>query len=140
MIIGKGRERNNLNYYIKINNLQKKVKILNFRNPKKYYKIAKLFVLTSFFEGLPNVLLEAMNYKLPIVSSNCLSGPNEILNNGKYGYLFKVDDVEDLSKKIDKALSNYKYSLNKINKGFTKLKNLSYNSQCELYLNSINKL
>ena len=72
LIIGKGRERNNLNYYIKINNLQKKVKILNFRNPKKYYKIAKLFVLTSFFEGLPNVLLEAMNYKLPIVSSNCL--------------------------------------------------------------------
>ena len=138
MIIGKGRERNNLNYYIKINNLQKKQNF-NFRIQKNIIN-SKIICLNFFFEGLPNVLLESMNYKLPIVSSNCLSGPNEILNNGKYGYLFKVDDVEDLSKKIDKALSNYKYSLNKINQYFTKLKNLSYNSQCELYLNSINKL
>ena len=79
IIIGKGNEKFKL---IKLRddlNLSKKIKFLNFQNPKKYYKRAGIFVLSSFFEGLPNVLLESMNYGLPIVSTNCYSGPNEIL-------------------------------------------------------------
>ena len=138
LIIGKGREKKKLLQDINKYNLIKKVKILNFRNPEKYYMSAKLFVLPSFFEGLPNVLLEAMSYKLPIVSSNCFSGPKEILANGKYGYLFKVNDNKDLSDKVEIALNKYHQSINKINKGFKNLKNVNFEKQCKKYLASIN--
>ena len=59
-----------------------------------------LFVLTSLYEGLPNVLLESMVLKKYIISSNCPTGPSEILNKGKYGELFPVKNYRDLSKKI----------------------------------------
>ena len=140
IIIGKGRERKNLISIIKKNNLTKNVKILNFRDPKKYYQKAKLFILSSYFEGLPNVLLEAMNNKLPIVSSNCLSGPREILRDGKYGYLFEVDNIDDCVKKIKSALNNYNLSIKKAHKGFKSLNNISSEKQCKNYLKSLDAL
>ena len=140
VIIGKGREKKKLLLDIRKYNLNKNVKILDFRNPYKFYENAKLFILSSYFEGLPNVLLEAMSYKLPIVSSNCLSGPKEILKDGKYGYLFKVNDVNDCSKKIQTALKNYKKSKNMANKGFQNLRNLTNEGQCEKYLSYLDNL
>ena len=140
IIIGKGREKKKLLLDIRKYNLNKNVKILDFRNPHKFYENAKLFILSSYFEGLPNVLLEAMSYKLPIVSSNCLSGPKEILKDGKYGYLFKVNDVNDCSKKIQTALKNYKKSKNMANKGFQNLRNLTNEGQCEKYLSYLDNL
>ena len=54
-------------------------------------------MLTSLYEGLPNVLLEAQVLKKFIISSNCPTGPREILLNGKAGSLFKVGDYKKLS-------------------------------------------
>ena len=68
--------------------------------PFVYYKFADLFVLTSNFEGFGNVLVEAAIFNKPIISSNCNSGPVEILKNGKGGDLFEVGDYKQLSKKI----------------------------------------
>ena len=54
-----------------------------------YVKKSKMFVLSSVYEGLGNVLVDAINYDTPCVSTDCPSGPSEILINGKGGYLVK---------------------------------------------------
>jgi len=82
-------------------------------------------VLTSNFEGLPNVLIEAMSLNIPIISTNSPTGPREILLDGKAGFLIKKNDYKDLSKKISlflkfpKAFNNkkifYKKSLDRFN-------------------------
>jgi len=101
LIIGKGKNLNLMKSYIKLNNLEESVKILNFtNNPFPYIKKADVFVLTSKFEGLPNVLLETLVLKKFVISSNCKTGPKEILLNGKGGLLFKVGNYKELSKKI----------------------------------------
>ena len=63
-------------------------------------------VLSSIFEGLPNVLLEALTLKKFIISTNCPTGPNEILQYGKYGYLYKPKDYKKLSELILKFSRN----------------------------------
>ena len=94
--------RNNLELFIKRNNLNKIVKIINFKkNPFPYLKKSDLFVLTSNFEGLPNVLLEAATLKKFIISTDCPTGPKEIVDNGKNGILVKMNDYKNLSEKIN---------------------------------------
>ena len=85
-----------------LNNLSNKVRLINFvNNPYIYIKQADLFILTSKFEGLPNVLLEALVLKKFIIFSNCRTGPKEILLNGNGGLLFKVGNYKDLAKKFN---------------------------------------
>ena len=76
----------------------------NINNPYPYYKYSKLFILASKYEGFGNVIVEAAMFKVPIISSNCNSGPPEILLNGKGGDLFKVGNYLSLSEKIIKNL------------------------------------
>ena len=80
--------------------LNKNVFIYNKKNAYPFFKIARLFVLTSKYEGFGNVLIEAAMFKIPIISSNCDSGPSEILKNGKGGDIFEVGDYQKLSKLI----------------------------------------
>lgn len=101
MIIGRGVNLDLMNDFIKKNNLKKFVKIIHFmNNPFPYIKKSELFILSSTFEGLPNVLLEALVLKKFIISSNCQTGPSEILLKGNGGLLFKVKDYVGLSEKI----------------------------------------
>ena len=78
----------------------------NVDNPFYYLNKSELFVMTSELEGFPNVLIEAMACKLPVISSNCKSGPSEILKDNKYGLLFEVGDVKKLSQKIFNIMIN----------------------------------
>ena len=94
---------------------------------------SKLFILNSFFEGQPNVLIEALNYKLPIISTDCESGPNEILSNGKFGFLTSIDNPLLLSKKISYALENYILAKNKSKLGFKSLNRFDIKTQCSKY-------
>ncbi len=72
VLIGAGPNRNLLENYILENNLKKNIKILNYQNnPYKYIRNCDIFILTSKFEGLPNVLLEAAVLKKFIISTNC---------------------------------------------------------------------
>lgn len=88
--------------------LQEKVEIFGFRkNPYPYIKHAKLLILSSEREGLGNVLIEALILGTPIVSTDCISGPSEILTGELNQYLAKVNDSDDLSEKIKLALDHY---------------------------------
>ena len=107
ILIGKGSEYENLKNYIYKNNLNRFTKIYkNVENPELFYKKADLFVLSSIYEGLGNVLVEALKNKCPVVTTNCNSGPMEIINNGKYGDYFLPGDHETLAKKILNHLNN----------------------------------
>ena len=101
IIIGRGILKEELLNFIKLNNLTKNVKIMDFvENPFPLIKQSDLFILSSKYEGLPNVLLEALVLKKFIISTNCRTGPKEILINGKGGLLFKVGNYGQLAKQI----------------------------------------
>lgn len=73
-------------------------------NPYAYMAKSAVFVLSSLFEGLPSVLIEAMAVGIPVVATNCKSGPLEILENGKYGKLVAVGDASGLATAILETL------------------------------------
>jgi glycosyltransferase involved in cell wall biosynthesis len=86
---------------IKIRDLENKIIITGFkRNPYPYIKNAKGLILSSEREGLPTVLIESLILNTPIVSTNCISGPSEILTGNLSKYLAKVNDSEDLANKM----------------------------------------
>jgi glycosyltransferase involved in cell wall biosynthesis len=116
LLMGSGILKDKLKKFIKFNKLESSIKLINFqKNPYKYLKFADIFVLTSKFEGLPNVLLESATLKIPIISTDCNTGPREILNGNKGGLLFKVGDYNQLAKQILASKLNYKMMKNKIN-------------------------
>lgn len=101
MILGEGEERPNLETLVRELRLDKDVTLPGFvENPYKYMKRAGVFVLSSQWEGLPTVLVEALAVGTPVVSTDCPSGPAEILEGGKVGRLVPVNDVEALAQAI----------------------------------------
>lgn len=140
IILGSGSNKNKLQNYINENNLQKKIKLINYnRNPFKFIKRSELFILTSLYEGLPNVLLEAISLKKFIISSDCPTGPREILLNGKGGFLFRVGDYKNLAKRIIFYSSHKKKLKKKIFFAYKNLKRFDYNNNLKKYLFIINK-
>jgi len=75
-------------------------------NPYPYFKKAKVFALTSLYEGFPNVVLEAMACGVPVVSVDCPGGVNEIIENGKTGLLVPSGDKKALTSAVIKLLEN----------------------------------
>ena len=107
IILGEGKDRKKLEKLIQNLNLEKDVSLPGFvDNPYAYMARSDVFVLSSRWEGLPTVLVEAMACGAPVVSTNCKSGPAEILENGKYGKLVPVGDVDALAEAIWKTLKN----------------------------------
>lgn len=101
MILGEGEERFRLEALVKELGLEDDVALPGFvDNPYAYMARAAVFVLSSAWEGLPTVLIEAMACSCPVVSTDCPSGPAEILENGKYGPLVPVGDADKLAEAI----------------------------------------
>lgn len=122
-VIGDGPSKNELISIVNEKNLQNQILFLGKKiNPFIWMKNAKLFILSSKFEGLPTVLIEAMSVGTFVISSNCKTGPKEILLDGYCGDLFEVGNVDELSKKIDFAVVNDKYRNQKILKGHDRIK------------------
>ncbi|MDF1535044.1 MAG: glycosyltransferase [bacterium] len=76
------------------------------KNPFPYLAGSSLFVLSSRWEGFGMVLVEALALGVPVVSTDCPSGPREILENGRYGFLVPVEDPMALSRAIGNTLDN----------------------------------
>ncbi len=101
IVLGEGPERRALEKMRDDLGLQDSVDFPGFvRNPFSYMKMADVFVLSSRWEGLPNVLIQAIACGVTVVSTNCPSGPDEILDGGKYGYLVSVENPVELSEKM----------------------------------------
>ncbi len=141
LVIGRGVNENKIRNYILKNDIKKYVKILSYqKNPYQYIRLADLFILSSKFEGLPNVLLEAAVLKKFIISSNCPTGPREILNNGKGGFLFNVGNYKELSKKIIEYSVNKKKLYKKINFNYQSLSRFDSDVNLKKYSNEVSKI
>mgnify|MGYP003583086586 FL=1 len=109
-IIGEGNGRVKIEKMIEEKNLGEDVILLGEKkNPYVWMKNSKLFIHSSRYEGLPTVLLEALMMDKFIVSSNCPTGPTEILTNPKAGELFDVGDANQLAEKVLKVLYDKDY-------------------------------
>jgi glycosyltransferase involved in cell wall biosynthesis len=106
MILGEGPERAVLEGLVRTLDLAANVALPGFvGNPYAYLARASLFVLSSRWEGLPTVLIEAMFCGAPVVSTDCPSGPREILNGGRYGRLVPVGDLAALAQAITAGIT-----------------------------------
>ena len=75
-------------------------------NPYQYIKNADVFVLTSLWEGFGNVIVESLALGTQVVSTDCDSGPNEILENGKYGFMSSTFHKFELARLMIEAINN----------------------------------
>lgn len=115
IILGKGKLKNTLKKFCKNNELKNKIKFLGYKkNIFPYLQYSDCLILSSLYEGLPNVILEAISMKKLVISSDCPSGPSEILLKGRAGYLFKPKSYKELASKIYFSYKNKKISKKKI--------------------------
>ncbi len=106
-ILGEGRQRKMLEELVREFGLTGRVLLPGYvANPYPWMKRAALFVLTSRFEGFGNVVAEALACGCNVVSTDCRSGPAEILDGGRYGRLARVGDPEDVARAMREALAD----------------------------------
>jgi glycosyltransferase involved in cell wall biosynthesis len=105
LILGDGSERDTLEALVSDLGLEQDVRMPGFAgNPYAYMRRADVFVLSSRWEGLPTVLIEAMACGAPLVSTDCPSGAREILEDGKWGLLVPISDPEAMAQAIVQVL------------------------------------
>ena len=111
IILGEGKDRARLEALVRELELEEDVALPGFAdNPYQYMRRAAVFVLSSKWEALPTVLIEAMACGCPVVSTDCPSGPAEILENGKWGRLVPVQSPEPMAKAILDTLERPVYA------------------------------
>ncbi|MGL4876268.1 MAG: glycosyltransferase [Clostridium sp.] len=104
LILGSGGQENVLKKYIEENKLQEYVELLGFKkNPYPYMRKADIFISSSRYEGFSLVVAEAMLLNKPIIATDC-TGPKEILNDGQYGILVPVEDVNSLENAMESLI------------------------------------
>ena len=106
IMLGEGKDRNRLEHLAKRLFLSEQIAMPGFvENPYAYLKRAALFVLSSAWEGSPNALTEALALGVPVVATDCRSGPREILKDGAIGHLVPVGDPDALAAAMLATLS-----------------------------------
>lgn len=106
IVVGEGPRHDDLRELVRNVGLVEDVRFVGFDdNPYAYMRDASVFVLSSDFEGFGMVVLEALACGCPVVSTDCPSGPAEILEDGRWGSLVPVGDVESLAAAIEEAAS-----------------------------------
>lgn len=137
MLLGEGDKKISISYLARKLGIADKVIFVGFQeNPYPFYKSADLFVLTSDYEGFGNVIVEALASGTPVVSTDCPSGPAEILDNGRYGLLVPVRDEGSLTKAIRLQLKS------PVNKKLLKKRasDFSANLSAKKYLMALNEI
>lgn len=106
MLLGQGSNEAALRVLARDLGIAERVIFPGFRpDLSPFYGTADLFVLSSNYEGFGNVIVEALSFGLPIVSTDCPSGPAEILQGGRFGRLVPVGDASALARAMNDALS-----------------------------------
>jgi glycosyltransferase involved in cell wall biosynthesis len=106
LIIGEGRDRLLFEERVRELRLQEDVSLPGFqKNPFTFMSRAAVFVLSSEYEGLPNVLIQALALGTPVVSTDCKSGPRQILEDGRLGTLVPVGDTVAMAHAIERVLA-----------------------------------
>ncbi len=104
-ILGEGPDRAELESLIETLALGAHVRLTGrVANPLNYFAHADVFALSSHVEGMPNVLVEAMMCGCTPVATDCPTGPRELLQDGRYGYLVRVGDPADLARGLARGL------------------------------------
>ena len=134
ILIGHGPDERKLINFCKKLNIQKNVIFKGWiKNPKNFYLNSKVLLFPSLYEGLPNTLIDAINYNLPCVSSRC-SGAEDILTK-KFGLYVPHDDPKFLAKKIEFVIKNYRNVNLNVLRIKKKLNRFLIQSQTSKYLN-----
>ena len=106
-IYGNGNEKNKIISMSKKFKINKKIFFFDFeKNHNKIFKNADLFINSSYFEGLPNALVQALNYDVFSICSDAPGGNLEVIKYGKLGLTFKKGSYFDLADKINLYLKN----------------------------------
>ena len=136
-IVGDGNQKKELIKFIKKKKISSKVNLIDWNNNlNHYYKQSKILILPSLYEGFGNVLIEALNYRLPCIATNN-DGPKEILNFGKFGLLMKNNKPITIYKSLQKMIENYNsYQLKSI-QGYKNNQKYHINIVGSKYYNSI---
>ncbi len=108
-IYGVGDEQENLERYIQEKDLGENIRLMGRTDDVRSVLLqSDCFLLSSSFEGMPNALMEAMAVGLPCISTDCPTGPADLIKHGETGFLVEVGDVEGLAEHIVKTVENPK--------------------------------
>lgn len=138
-IYGSGSLKTELQQYAEKLSITDKVFFEGFsQNIQADIRPYDIFVLTSIYESFGNVIVEAMNVGLPVISTNCPVGPSEILADGKYGKLIPMGDANILTDTIIHTVNNI--TEKEINKAYQRSLEFSLDTSLKGYQNLFNEL
>ena len=135
VIVGEGHLYEDLQNLIYELNVQEFVHLIGlYRNPFPFFKKAKLFLLSSDYEGFGRVLVEAMICGCPVIAHDCPVGPREVLENGKSGILVPSNQPEVMAKAIIRTLNNTSVREQFIQRGYDRSKAFQQENLCNQYI------
>ena len=108
VFVGDGPERERIENYIKKKKL-KNILLVGFKNQSElptYYTIADIFVLPSEYDPSPKVINEAMNFSLPIITTNKVGTAYDLIKNGENGFIYPVGDIKKLADCLSRLIKN----------------------------------
>jgi GalNAc-alpha-(1->4)-GalNAc-alpha-(1->3)-diNAcBac-PP-undecaprenol alpha-1,4-N-acetyl-D-galactosaminyltransferase len=112
----------------------------NVSDISTYYNAASIFAFTSKSEGFPNALVEAMYFELACVSTNCPTGPSEVIDDSKNGYLIEVDNQKQLEARLLKLMNNDALRVSFGKEAYSTAQSFEINNVANQWNNLITKL
>jgi glycosyltransferase involved in cell wall biosynthesis len=141
MILGDGELKGSLRRRAQELGVDADVAFLGFvENPYRYMKRCAVFVLSSRFEGFGNVIVEAMACSAPVVSTDCPSGPGEIISDGEDGFLVPVGDAGAMARVLQELLENPQLRVRIGKEGKRRSRDFSVQAAVGRYQNVISNL